>query len=133
MEWLCKRAGCQLTQAAKAIAAVDDAGRVRGMVAYDDFTRNSCVVHQAVESPIAWRTLIPTCFVYPFEELHLGVVIGTVPANNARALRMTQRLGFRETYRVREAWAPGVDMVVHELRRADCVRMGWLKAKEQVA
>lgn len=133
LPWIETRAGCCLTSRAKGMKAVDAAGCIRGMVAYDDFTPNSCVVHQAADTPIAWRRLIPACFIYPFEQLGLALVVGTVPANNERALRMTRRLGFREAHRLKDAWAPGVDMVMHELRRADCVRLGWLQPKEQVA
>lgn len=131
--WLQARAGCLLTATARAMKVTDAAGRILGMVAYDDFTKGSCVVHQAVESPVAWRRLIPAVFIFPFEVLGLSVVVGTVPANNPRALKHTQKLGFREVYRLKDGWAPGVDMVLHELRREDCVRKRWLKAKEEAA
>lgn len=131
--WLEKRAGCCLTIRAKGIKAVDRSGRIRGLVAYDDFTLNSCAVHQAAESPIAWRALSPACFQYPFIQLGLGVVTGAVPASNARSLRFAQRMGFREIYRVRDGAAPGEDMVVHELRREECERRGLFNPREGAA
>lgn len=131
--WLQTRAGCLLTATARAMKVVDASGRILGMVAYDDFTKGSCVVHQAVDAPVAWRRLIPAVFIFAFDVVGVSVAVGTVPANNKRAMRLTKRLGFRETYRVRDGWAPGVDMVLHELRREDCVAKGWLKAKEEAA
>jgi hypothetical protein len=124
--WLRERAGYLGTPNATAMKVVDGEGRIRAMVAYDDFTPGSCQVHQACDSPIAWRRLIPAVFCFPFEQLKLRVVLGIVPGDNARALRQTKALGFKETYRVADAWKPGVPMVVHELRREDVVAKGWL-------
>lgn len=119
LPWLCERAKCCLTSRAKAIAAVDDAGRVRGMVGYDNFTQTSCEAHWAIETPLALRALIPAIFTYPFIDLQLLVVVGIIPADNARSLSLIRHLGFHETHRVRDGWKEGVAMVVHELRPED--------------
>lgn len=124
--WLVERAAHPLSPRATAIKAVDTSGRIRGMVAFDDWWPNSCHVHMAVETPIAWRALIPACAIYPFEQLGLGVLIACVLSTNARSLRMTLALGFRETHRVRDGYAPGVDLVFHEIRREDVEAKGWL-------
>lgn len=130
LQWIRERAHCELTPRARAMVAEDSKGVIRGMVAYDCFTPNSCQVHMAVESPIAWRYLIPACFVFPFDVLGLGVVVGVVCGSNEKSLRMTKKLGFREVYRVRDGWEPGEDMVVHELRRAD---VRWLEQPKEAA
>jgi hypothetical protein len=120
VRWLEERAGCVLTRNARVMKVVDDTGRTRGAVAYDDIIANgSCEVHMAVDTPWAWRRLIPACFIYPFITLGLRVVVGVTPGGNARALAVNKHLGFRETYRVRDGWAEGVDMVVQELRPED--------------
>jgi hypothetical protein len=68
MQWIRAATHCVLTPAARAIKAVDAGGRIRGMVAYDWWTENAVYAHMAVDTPIAWRALIPPCFEYPFLE-----------------------------------------------------------------
>ena len=118
--WICERAGVQLTPRARAIEAVDASGRVRGMVAYDNFTENACEAHMAVASPIIWRSLLKPVFSYPFRELGLGLLLGIVPAHNPKSLAMVKALGFRETYRIRDGYAEGDDLVIHEMRPDEC-------------
>lgn len=131
LPWLETRANWAFTRFARALAAVDSSGRLRGMVAFDNRTPNACHVHMAAETPIAWRRLVPACFEVLFVRLGLGVLIGEVPSCNTSSLRMTRTLGFRETHRVRDGWEKGVDIVVHELRRDDIPERAaaWLRQK----
>ena len=131
--WLTARAGYVGTPCARAMKVVDATGRIRAMVAFDDFTSGSCQAHMASDSPIAWRRLIPAVFCFPFEQLKLCVMIGVIAGDNAKSLQQTRHLGFRETYRVADAWKPGVPMVVHEIRREDCVKRGWLPPAQEEA
>jgi hypothetical protein len=123
-DWLSARTHCALTPRARAIKAVDASGRIRGAVAYDCWTENAVQAHMAVDTPVAWRALLRPAFSYPFEEAGKGLLLGIIPAGNARSVALTQRLGFREAYRVRDGWAVGEDLVVFEMRRHECK---WLK------
>lgn len=122
--WIEERTGCVLTRGARAIEARDASGRIRGVVAYDGWTENAVQAHMAVDSPVVWRSLLPAVFEYPFLEAGKGLLLGIIPAGNTRSCGMARRLGFREAYRVRDGWDVGEDLVVHEMRRADC---RWLK------
>jgi RimJ/RimL family protein N-acetyltransferase len=129
--WLERQAKCSLSARAVGVAAVDESGGIHGMVAFDDVTRGSCEVHIALKSPAAFRTLAGDVFRRAFETLGVRVVLGTVPADNQRGRRIARHLGFKETHRVRDGWAEGVDLVIHELRREDCTR--WLAAAKKEA
>jgi RimJ/RimL family protein N-acetyltransferase len=118
--WLFERAGCSLTPRAKAIKAVDASGRIVGMVAYDNWTKNSAEAHMAADSPIAWRKMLWPAFSYPFEQEGLGVLWAVVPQSNSRSQRLTRRLGFNETHRVADGWAKGDDLVLFEMRKEHC-------------
>src|SRR6185295_5280096 len=117
LEWIVARTDCVLTPIAGAIKAVDTAGRIRGMVAYDWWTDNSVQVHMAVDTPIAWRDLIRWGFWYPFEQRGRDIIIGVVAASNEKSLRMSKHLGFVETYRIRDGHRRGVDLVLLEMRK----------------
>ncbi len=129
-EWLQQRTGCLLTPDFRAIAAVDSKGRIAGMVGYSCWTENSVQCHMAAATPLAWRALLPAAFEYPFIRGGRGVLLGLISADNTRSVRMTRRLGFRETHRIRDGHARGVDVIVFELRREEC---RWLQAHQEAA
>ena len=118
--WLVERTSAALTDHATGIKAVDESGRIRGMVVYDYWTPNACQAHMAVDAPIIWRSLLRPAFSYPFEELGRSLILGIIAADNPRSLAMAKRLGFRDVHRVDDGWAPGVPLIVHEMRRAEC-------------
>jgi len=87
-------------------------------------------MHVSLETPAAFRPLLRVAFAYPFENLGLRVLTGNTPANCVRALQLSKHLGFTETHRTSDGWAPGVDMVHTELRREDC---RWIRRFERHA
>lgn len=116
--WIAARTGCVLTPNARLIEVVDSSGKIRGQVAYDNWTRNAVQVHMAVDAPSWWRQLLVPAFEYGFA--HAGIMLAVISASNARSLALTRRFGFRETHRVQDGWAEGEDLVCLELRRAEC-------------
>ncbi len=120
LSWLVDRVGCTLTAEARGLAALDEAGRIRGMVAYDGWTNSAVQAHMAVDSAIAWRSLLPRAFSYPFDECGRGVLLGLVRADNPRCLALTRSFGFREAHRIRDGADVGIDLILFEMRRAEC-------------
>jgi hypothetical protein len=118
--WLVGKTSCAVSGGFRAIKAIDDAGRIRGMVGYDLWTENAVTAHMAVDTPIAWRALIPECFRYPFEQCGKEIMLGVIPADNAKSWGLASHLGFRIAHTVRDGWARGVDLLLLELRRTDC-------------
>lgn len=119
-QWLIERTSCAASGGFRAIKAVDSQGQIRGMVGYDLWTKNAVTCHMAVETPIAWRALIPACFQYPFEECRREIMLGVIPADNTKSWGMAGHLGFKLVHTVRDGWARGVDLLMLELRRDDC-------------
>ncbi|HET9554347.1 MAG TPA: hypothetical protein VFP50_15400 [Anaeromyxobacteraceae bacterium] len=118
--WLTERVGLTPTANARAIAAVDASGRVRGMVLYDGWTENSVEAHMAVDTPSAWRALLRPAFAYPFIQCQRGVIVGRIRESNTTSLRMATRLGFEVLARVRDGARVGEDLVLVQMRREDC-------------
>ena len=118
--WIAERAKLVIDRSFRAIAAIDDYGRIAGMVGYDAFTSNSCAIHVALEKKIAARYLIRPAFELPFLHWGLGVLLGAVIGTNQEALDLDLHLGFRQIAVLRDHWAVGVDTVLLEMRREDC-------------
>jgi RimJ/RimL family protein N-acetyltransferase len=118
--WIAQKANLTSGPEFRAIEAVDDAGRIHGMVGYDGWTPNAVTMHIALENPAALRSLIRPAFRIPFLSLGRGVAMASVLGNNARSLALVRSVGFREACRVRDGFAVGVDLVIFEMQRADC-------------
>ena len=126
LDWLTERTTYVPTAGCRAIEAIDGAGKIRGMVAYDHWAKNSVQMHVALDAPIVARSLLAPAFGYPFEMVGLGVVIGIVPAENTKSAEHARRLGFTETHRIKDGWDVGSDLIVFEMRKENC---RWLKGK----
>lgn len=118
--WLAERAGCEIGPGFQAMKAVDERGRVHGMVGYGGWTANSFLMHIALDNPACLRSLLKWCFRYPFEQAGRGVAYATVRGTNEPSLRLCRKVGFREVCRLRDAVAVGEDMVLFEMRREEC-------------
>ncbi len=113
----------------KAIKHTKD-DKVLAVVGYDYWTPNSVQMHIWIQSPKAFssRQFIREAFRYPFEICGRGLVIGVTPGDNAKALEFNRRIGFREVYRIKDGWSLGTDVVIQEMRRAEC---RWLDQRYQ--
>jgi RimJ/RimL family protein N-acetyltransferase len=87
-------------------------------------------MHVALASVAGSRAILRPAFEYPFADCGKSVILGCVPASNARSVHLAERLGFRVTHRTRDGWAPGVDLVGLEMRREEC---RWLEAERKAA
>lgn len=118
-QWLCTRIGYMPTPWMKCIANVNRDGKILGVVGFDAWNGASCEMHVAGEGNWCSRELLFAVFDYAFNVAQLNVVLGMVPASNAKALRFDKHVGFTEVARIRDG-APDGDMVILELRRENC-------------
>jgi RimJ/RimL family protein N-acetyltransferase len=125
--WLETRASCVVSSTFKAIKAVDEQGRIHGMVGYDAWTPNSVIMSIALENPAAFRALLRPMFDYPFNQAGRGIALAYIVATNSRSVKLTEHVGFTLATRLRDGWEPGVDMLVYEMRKENC---RWLRLEE---
>lgn len=104
-------------------------GNVLGGVIFDGFTGGCVFMHQAGFDK-RWLTgnMLWIVFDYPFNQLHVNKVAGTINSNNKELLDFNRKLGFKEECRIRDAYKDG-DMVVMTMTRAEC---RWLKIKPKI-
>lgn len=108
---------CEDTQG---VVAYNDAG-IQAMCVADSFGVDSCNVHFCVANPFAIRAGLFTHFAdHIFDVCGKKRMFGLVPENNARALRLDEKIGFREVARVPDAIEDGVGYVVMRLDRDEC-------------
>lgn len=105
------------------VLGIERDGRIVGAVAYTDFNGASMAMHCAGKGAWLSRRVLEHLFHYPFVVAGCKTVIATVPSDNARALSLNARLGFKELARVPDA-DPDGDIVIMAMRRAECRWIG---------
>lgn len=98
-----------------------DAGRLRAVTLYENFTTCDCNIHIASDGTRQWlrRPFLAACFMHPFVQWQLRRLTGLVPSKNADAIRFNTNLGFRREGFVRHA-LPDDDIVLMGMLRAEC-------------
>jgi L-amino acid N-acyltransferase YncA len=129
--WLKRRTHCALTDDFRAIEAIDERGRIRGMVGFCLWAPNSVQCHMATETPIIWRHLLRPALSYAFEEVGVWKMIGVIPSRNRHSISLCEHVGFRETHRIDDGWERGEDLCVLEFTRQEAVR--WLCMNRRAA
>ena len=104
----------------KGIKAVDDEGKICGMVGFDYWTVNAAQMHVYFDNSNAMRYLVPEAFRYLFGH-GKGLAITVTPAHNEASLKLQKFLGFKQMARIQDGWAIGDDMIISELRKQDCI------------
>lgn len=124
IEEFCRNVQYSPSRNFRGIALLRD-GVLVAATGYDHWTPNSVQMHVWVPHPKKLGpAFVRESFRYPFEIGGRGLVVGITPSDNAAALRFNKHIGFREVYRVKDAWSEGVDMVVQEMRKDEC---RWLR------
>lgn len=111
------------------ISNVTPEGKLLGGVIYDGYTKGCIFMHQAGFSK-RWLggNMLWIAFDYPFNQLNVRKVAGTIPSTKHELLAFNQRLGFKEEARIKGAYPDG-DMIVLTMAREDC---RWLNIKPKI-
>ena len=112
------------------IARYDDNDKLMGGVLFTAYRVGSVMIHMAGWHP-RWvnRAMIYLAFDYPFNQLKVKKLIGTVPERNVNSLHNTMHLGFKVEYMSKDilGYHDGINgMVFLSMYRDDCK---WLKMK----
>lgn len=126
LPWLLARIRYAPTADVRALEAVGSDGRIGGMVGLDAWRPGSVQMHVAIERPEFARVLVRPVFDWVFNQAGCAAALGMVPSNRPEGVLMAERLGFRLVHRVLGGWARGIDLLIFEMRRADC---RWLKGE----
>lgn len=110
----------------KVISRTNDEGDLLGGVIYEGFISNCIFMHQGSFEP-TWlsKDMLWTCFHYPFVQLEVGMVCGTIPSSRPELLDFNLRLGFKIEATIKGAYKDG-DLIIMAMRKPEC---RWLRIK----
>jgi RimJ/RimL family protein N-acetyltransferase len=87
------------------------------------------MAHIAIQGQIT-REFLFTIFDYPFVQLGVNKIIGTVNSINLDALKLDKNFGFEEEARIKDAFPDG-DMVLLTMTKDKCRFLGERYGKKQ--
>lgn len=127
--------GCQIAvviprtynpMADRVVSNTDTEGRLLGGVIYEGCISNCIFMHQGSFDP-HWlsQDMLWTVFHYPFVQLGLGKVCGTIPSSKPELLDFNRRLGFKVECTITDAYKDG-DLIIMSMLKEDC---RWLRIK----
>lgn len=104
----------------------DATGELLGGVIYEGLISNCVFMHQAGFAK-NWLTpdMLWLIFDYPFNQLKVGKVCGTVPSTRKELIEFNERIGFEVEATIKDAYKDG-DLIIMSMRKENC---RWLKRK----
>lgn len=111
----------------RVISRTSGEGRFLGGVVFTGFTGSMVMMHMAGITGWASPELTWVCFDYPFMQLGVKKVVGTVRSDNKLACELDERLGFTLEHEIAEG-IPGGTMRIYSMLRENC---RWLKLRSR--
>ena len=123
--WIQSQVGIKQCEDTDGIMAVDlDTNTTVGACIMDNWTANSVQCHFMLTTPLVLRYgFLECCFEFMFLISDVSRIYGLVPADNGKAVKFNTRIGFTEKARMEEAFAKGVDYLLMELKRENCLHL----------
>ena len=105
------------------IMAVDlTTNKTVGAFMMDNWTPNSVQCHFMIANPMLLRhPFLSLCADYVYNHRGVNNVYALVPANNAKAVKLNLHMGFTIKTRLEEAFEIGVDYLLMEMKRDNCI------------
>lgn len=123
--WVHEAAGGAVHSTSQGIGQVRDGKLIAG-VAYEGFTGHNIFVHQRVEeSPSRNYWWMVTD--YPFNQLGCSRMTGLVEADNQKARRLNEKIGFELEGVMHRAGREGQDVLIYVMWKEKCRLLGWRK------
>ena len=121
-DWVTDKVPLLLIPDMTSILAIDkDTGDRLACCIMDTWTNSSCQIHFVIANPLVLRHgFFQEISRFVFDTSKRIKMIGIVPSDNERALRMDRKIGFVEVARIKDGHDFGVDSVVMELTRENC-------------
>lgn len=112
----------------RGITAISEQGP-QAIAMFDTWSPNSCQMHIWIGSPMVIRRgFLQEVFGFVFGSGRT-VAIGSTPSDNEKALKFNKHIGFREIFRIPDAFDIGIDAVVVTMTKSEC---RWIDHGQQI-
>lgn len=98
-------------------------GEIIAGVAYEDFTGTNVVCHIAGEKNWATPYYLAIIFDYPFRIMGVKRITVPVASNNAKSIKLVEKMGFKLEAKLTEA-IPAGDLLIYRMFKNECKYLG---------
>lgn len=104
------------------IMAIDlEKNETVGAVLMENWTPNSVMVHQIITKPMLLRHgFFEEVTKYIYDTCGRKMMIGSVPSDNPKALKLDKKIGFEEFAVIKDGFADGVDIHLLSMTKEQC-------------
>jgi L-amino acid N-acyltransferase YncA len=125
LAWMARKVDAPFFSADAKAIGWEAGGVLIGGVVFELWSGPNIYMHVAVEDgAVVTRKDLRIAFAYPFQHLNCKRITGLVRADNLKAQRFDEHLGFRLEGRMRQAAADGTDMLVYGMLSDECRWLG---------
>lgn len=119
--WVASRARPSIVSDTRGIVAVSEQGVILAAAIFDSWTKTSCCIHLAIDSPIVIKHgFCNEICDYVFNQAGRLMLIGMTPSDNARALKFIFHVGMHEIFRIKDGFDVGIDYVITQMLKKEC-------------
>lgn len=110
---------------------VESNGELIAGVVFDGYTQAGISMHVAAVEGKHWlsKEFLYAVFAYPFIQLNCNRVTGLVRADNFKAQKLDEHLGFVKEGLIRRGCSDGTDMILYGMLKEECRWIGNTKGK----
>lgn len=121
-DWICSFLNMSWSDNTTGIVAVDETtGDLMAAMVCENWTENSVQCHFIMQDKRAFRGGFHNeCCRYVFTIGDREKMIGIIPSDNEKALKLDKHFGFTEVATIKDAFKKGVDAVIMEMHRDNC-------------
>jgi len=129
-EYVKKMTRAVYCQDTKGIVAMKD-GEPVGVMLCDMWTHNSVQAHIGLSTPMCLKHgMLEEFFNWVFNVCDRNQILGLLPSNNLKSIKLVKHLGFTELTRLPDAVNFGIDYVVFRMFKDEC---SYIKQLEEAA
>lgn len=93
-----------------------------GACVMDNWTQNSVQCHFMITTPLVLKHgFLDCCADFIYRDCGMSTIYSLVPANNVKSVKITTHMGFTEKARLEEAYEEGIDYLLMEMKRENCI------------
>jgi hypothetical protein len=93
-----------------------------GACIMDNWTQNSVQCHFMITTPLVLKHgFLDCCADFIYNACGMATIYSLVPANNVKSVKITKHIGFTEKACLEEAYEVGIDYLLMEMKRENCI------------
>lgn len=117
LEWFRESSGCQpIFGRYSGYSIYNELDQLKGVILYTNMSKTNIDMHWWMPNCMT-KSIISHMFSYPFVELELIRITGTINSSNEKIIKIVERLGFEKEAVVKDYYNLHEDMLIYKITK----------------